>query len=168
MERVLVSACLLGQAVRYDGGAKPSHHPILCRWLEEGRVVPVCPEISGGLPVPRAAAEIVGLGGGEGVLRSKAKVVDAQGQDVSVAFLQGAQHALAIAQAQHIRVAVLKERSPSCGSSGIYAGRFDGSTLAGAGVTTALLRSEGLWVFSEEKLPEADRVLAELEATKLG
>ena len=113
--KVLVSACLLGELVRHDGRHKRIAHPILQRWLDERLVVPVCPEIAGGLPVPRPAAEIERGAGGQAVLDGAARVRDVHGADVTPAFVAGAQQALALARASGARVAVLKARSPSCG-----------------------------------------------------
>ena len=163
MESILVSACLMGQAVRYDGSDKRSHHRIVQRWMSEGRIVSVCPEVAGGMPIPRPAAEIVG-GAGWSVLAGSAKVMDAAAHDVSSAFVQGAQQALAIATKKGIRIAVLKEGSPSCGSSFIYDGTFSGNKLADMGVTAALLQQAGLHVFSEDQLEQADALLQQLEA----
>ena len=156
---VLVSACLLGEAVRYDGDDRRCEHAILRRWLAEGRVVAACPEVAGGLPVPRAAAEIAGSHGGGGVLDGCARVVDRTGEDCTAPFVAGARQLLALAQARRIRVAVLKEGSPSCGSSRIYDGSFSARSLSGSGVACALLRRAGIEVFSEEQLAAADTCL---------
>lgn len=163
MESVLVSSCLLGEAVRYNGGDKRCEHEILARWLREGRVVAVCPEVAGGLPVPRPPAEIVDPSGGAGVLLGKASVMDKLGQDVTTAFIKGAAEALARAGEHGIRVAVLKEGSPSCGSSYIYDGTFTGSRVPALGVTAARLTQAGIRVFSENELIEADRMLRQLD-----
>ncbi len=162
MQPVLVSACLLGQLVRYDALAKTCEHKILSRWLREGRVVPVCPEVAGGLSIPRPAAEIEKPVGGFGVLDGRARVVDCNGRDVSEAFIRGAQEALALAKSKGIRVAVLKENSPSCGSSFCYDGTFTRTKIKEPGVTTALLRKAGIQVFSEEQFEEADEALSVL------
>ena len=159
---VLVSACLLGESVRYDGGERRCDHAILRRWLAEGRVVPACPELAGGLPVPRPAAEITG-GGGLEVLAGLARVVDSAGNDYSVAFVDGARRVLELAQAKGIRVAVLKEGSPSCGSGRIYDGSFSARALTGSGVAAALLRQAGIAVFSEEQFEAADTLIRRLE-----
>ena len=106
MQRVLVSACLLGQPVRYDGGTVVTEGGILARWQMEGRIVPMCPEMAGGLPVPRLPAEIHGEGGGAAVLRGAARVVEHHGHDVTDAFLLGAQRALEAAQEAGVQVAV--------------------------------------------------------------
>lgn len=165
MERILVSACLVGQPVRYDGGAKPPRDDTLLRgWQAEGRLVPFCPEVSGGLPVPRPPAEIVGgAGGGGAVLAGTARILTGAGGDVTDAFVRGAELALAAAQRTGTRIAILKEGSPSCGSHRVYDGTFTGRSTPGSGVTTALLASHGIRVFSEDELPEVAAYLDRLE-----
>ncbi len=162
MQKVLVSRCLLGHRVRYDGGA---HGPFdqLARWQAEGRVVALCPEVAGGLPTPRPPAEIPG-GQGAQVLDGQRAVLTIAGEDVSAAFLAGALQALALVQAQGIRLAVLKARSPSCGNRENYDGSFSGVKVVGEGVTAALLRRAGVQVFSEEELLAAAAALEVLEA----
>src|SRR4051794_8172850 len=138
MESILVSACLLGRPVRYDGTGKRSDHRVFERWRAEGRLVPVCPEVHGGLPVPRPPAEIrSGLGGD--VLDGRARVVTRGGEDVTAYFLEGARQALEQARANGVRMAILKESSPSCGVGRVYDGTFSGAAVPGEGVTTALL-----------------------------
>ena len=159
MERILVSSCLLGERVRYDGGACPCRHPVLERWLAEGRVVPFCPELAAGLPVPRPAAEIAPGCGGERVLAGQGRVLDRFGNDLTEAFLDGARRALAAARAGGARVAVFKEGSPSCGVTRIYDGTFGSVQVPGLGVTAALLRAGGLLVFGEDSLEQADAEL---------
>ena len=157
LPKVLVSACLLGQPVRYDG--RSSGHPDLLQlWQQQGRVVPLCPEVAGGLPTPRPPAEIPG-GQGGAVLDGEARVVTVQGEDVSAEFLAGARLALELVRRHGIRVAVLKSGSPSCGNRKVYDGTFSGSKIDGEGVTSALLRREGVQVFSELELEEAARAL---------
>ena len=155
--KVLVSACLLGQPVRYDGRAS-GHPDVVQRWQAEGRVVPLCPEVAGGLPTPRPPAEIPG-GQGVQVLDGQARVVTVSGDDVSEAFLAGARRALELVRRHGIRVAVLKAGSPSCGNRLTYDGTFSGVKVPGEGVTTALLRREGVLVFSELELEDAQRAL---------
>lgn len=164
MQKILISACLLGQPVRYHGRGAACTHGLLAQWRAEGRLLPVCPEVAGGLPTPRPPAEIAGAGGGAAVLRAQARVLDAQGADVSAAFAAGARQALAAARAQGIRLAILKEDSPSCGSAWIHDGGFAGRRVTGQGVTAALLREAGLRVFSEHELEAAAAWLARLEA----
>lgn len=163
MQRVLVSACLLGQPVRYDGGTVVTEGGILARWQMEGRIVPMCPEMAGGLPVPRLPAEIHGAGGGAAVLQGTARVVEQHGHDVTEAFVRGAQCALKAAQEAGVQVAVLTERSPSCGSALLYDGTFSSQLQPGEGVTAALLRQYGIRVFSQHQLDEAARLLDALD-----
>jgi uncharacterized protein YbbK (DUF523 family) len=163
MQFVLVSACLLGQPVRYHGGSATCEHPVLARWVTERRIVAVCPEMAGGLPTPRLPAEIQGGSGGLGVLRGQAQVIDIAGANVTAAFVQGAQQVLAISDAKNIRVAVLKEGSPSCGSGYTYDGTFSGGRAPVAGVTAALLQQAGIRVFSEMQFTEADEFLTQLD-----
>lgn len=161
MEKVLVSRCLLGHRVRYDGGAS-GPFDLLEQWIEEGRVVPLCPEVAGGLPTPRAAAEIPGGQGGQ-VLDGTAAVITTDGEDVSAQFLEGARQALELVQKHGIRVAVLKANSPSCGNLLTYDGTFSGVKVSGEGVTAALLKRHGVRVFSELELAEAAVTLAALD-----
>ena len=125
----LVSACLVGLCTRYDGGHKSS--PVCQRLLADRCWLPVCPEQLGGLPTPRQAADIQG-GDGHTVLAGKARVITRTGDDVTTCFIRGARQVLAIAQAQRIRLAILKSRSPSCGLHPI------------PGVTAALLLQHGI------------------------
>ncbi|GGA36666.1 hypothetical protein GCM10007416_06990 [Kroppenstedtia guangzhouensis] len=143
----IVSACFAGVNCRYD----KKHNKIdkIRKLVREGKAIPVCPEQMGGLPTPRNPAEIVG-GDGDDVLDGKAKVIDNQGNDVTQQFVEGAREALAMAQAVGATEAILKERSPSCGSCMIYDGTFRQSKKAGLGVTAALLRRHGIRVVSEE------------------
>jgi len=161
MHKILVSRCLLGHRVRYDGGAS-GPFDLLEQWIAEGRVVPLCPEVAGGLPTPRAAAEIPGGQGGE-VLDGTAAVITTDGEDVSAQFLDGARQALELVQQHGIRVAVLKANSPSCGNLLTYDGTFSGVKVSGEGVTAALLKRHGVQVFSELELAEAAVTLAALD-----
>ncbi|VVM99598.1 hypothetical protein PS645_03218 [Pseudomonas fluorescens] len=157
MQMILVSRCLLGHRVRYDGGASGPFDQ-LQQWLDEGRVVPLCPEVAGGLPTPRAAAEIPG-GQGSEVLDGRAAVITTDGEDVSTQFLSGAFQALTLVREHGIRVAVLKANSPSCGNLFTYDGTFSGVKVSGEGVTAALLKRHGVQVFSELELPQAVEAL---------
>ena len=161
-QKVLVSRCLLGHRVRYDGGASGPYGQ-LARWQDEGRIIALCPEVAGGLPTPRAPAEIPG-GQGLDVLNGKAPVITSEGEDVTAAFMDGAQQALALVNRHGIRVAILKANSPSCGNVQTYDGSFSGVKVEGQGVTAALLAGAGVQVFSELQLDDAARALARLEA----
>jgi len=166
MQKILVSRCLLGQRVRYDGGAHGSF-TLLERWQQEGRVVPLCPEVAGGLPTPRAPAEIAG-GQGAQVLDGLLPVLTLDGEDVTAAFVDGAEQALALVAQHGIRLALLKARSPSCGNRENYDGSFSGTKVAGEGVTAAALRRAGVQIFSEEELPAAEAALRVLNAQSPG
>lgn len=149
--KILISACLVGNKVRYDGGHQRLIHPLIMAWEEAGRLVPCCPEVMGGLPVPRPPAEICG-GTGRDVVRSKAVVRTAADDDVTAAFVAGAKAALSLAEVHGIKLALLCQRSPSCGSRQIYNGRFEGTLIPGKGVTTALLNDHGISVFGPEEI----------------
>jgi uncharacterized protein YbbK (DUF523 family) len=164
LERVLVSACLLGEKVRYDGGDKLCKIETLQRWRTEGRVVPLCPEVAGGFPTPRPLAEISNSLGGTAVLKGEAIVRQINGEDVTAGFLAGALAALAVVKKYNIRVAILKEGSPSCGTKFTYDGEFSGGTTNKPGVTAALLQAHGVFVFSEFELMAADLQLKHLAA----
>jgi uncharacterized protein YbbK (DUF523 family) len=153
--KVLVSACLLGERVRYHGGDALVEHPTLAMWGREGRLVPFCPEVAGGMSVPRPPSEIVGTGGGAAVLAGSARVQRRDGSDCTLAYRQGAKLAAELCRRERITVAILKDGSPSCGSSAIYDGSFSGRRSEASGVTTALLREQGVQVFSELQIDEA-------------
>lgn len=158
MQKVLVSSCLLGSVVRYDGALVRVESAVLDRWKRDVCVVPCCPEVEGGLPVPRSPIELRG-GGGEAVHQGRARAVERSGADVTELFLASARAVVARCREEGIRVAVLKERSPSCGSSVIYDGSFAGKVIAGQGVLTAALREAGIRVFSEQQWEAADACL---------
>ncbi len=162
MIRVLVSTCLLGQPVRYNAADAPSNKKILSRWQNEGRLVHFCPEISAGFPIPRPPAETVG-GDGEKVLLGEAKVFEDTGADVTEMFVEGAKKAVEFAKRNRIKVAILTDGSPSCGSTYVYDGFFKGGTVPGKGVTAALMEQNGIRVFSENQMEEAQEYINELE-----
>ena len=141
--KVVISACLLGVRCRYDGGH--SRNETAMNQKKTYQLIPVCPEESGGLLTPRPPAEIVG-GDGDAVLDGTAKVMTANGTDVTAAYLKGAYHALEVAQSHGATHVILKARSPSCGCGDIYDGTFSGTLISGDGVTTALLKRHGIAV----------------------
>ncbi|SPF75068.1 hypothetical protein ALP8811_00052 [Aliiroseovarius pelagivivens] len=152
MTAILVSACLLGQKVRYDGAAKTLDDDRLNRWANKGWLHPICPELLGGLPVPRLPAEIAPGHDGTSVLSGQGRILDLHGGDVTDAFLQGAKIAVATAQEHGCKYALLTEASPSCGTDVIYSGHHDGVRRAGMGVVTAALTQAGVQVFSSEQI----------------
>lgn len=141
METILVSACLLGVSCRYDGGG--NLNTILENAIKEGKVnlVPVCPEIMGGLETPRTPCE-----------RQGSKIIAKDGRDCTEAFERGARETLRLAKLYGCRFAFLKERSPSCGFGKIYDGTFSGVLIDGNGVTAELLAENGIDVIGESAL----------------
>ena len=157
MERILVSACLLGDKVRYDGGDS-AVHGLLDRWVDEGRVVPFCPECAGGLPTPRAPAEISG-GDAGALFRGEGKVINREGDDVTAPFVAGAEQALAACGQHRIGIAILKEKSPSCGTHQVYDGSFSHRCIPGRGITAWLLAHHGVALFNERELDQVASLL---------
>jgi uncharacterized protein YbbK (DUF523 family) len=133
---VVVSACLLGENCKWDGGNNRNERVIaFCAGKE---VIPVCPEVAGGLPVPRAPSEI-----------REGRVTAKDGADVDAAFRMGAQKSLALCEEKTIELAILKARSPSCGKDCVYDGSFSGALVPGDGVFAAMLKERGIPVFTE-------------------
>ena len=140
-EPLLISACLLGTACRYDGASIGLSAQQLQRLQEVYHLIPVCPEQLGGLPTPRVPSE-----------RCGSAVITADGRDVTAAYEKGAAEALRLAQLLDCRKALLKERSPSCGSGRIYDGSFSRRLTDGNGVAAQLLAKHGLQVLGETQL----------------
>lgn len=143
MERLLISACFLGKNCKYSGGNNALPPEILARLGEKYALVPVCPETAGGLPIPREPSE-----------RLNGIVIGKSGRDVTAEFDKGAETALALARRFGCKAALMKERSPSCGSGEVYDGTFTGSLTAGDGMTAQLLKENGLAVFGEARARE--------------
>jgi uncharacterized protein YbbK (DUF523 family) len=147
-EIILCSACLVGSHCRYDGESERNEKVL---GLPDAVLIPLCPEQLGGMPTPRLRSEIIG-GDGNGVLDGYARVLDLAGNDLTDAFIRGANETLMIAKGNKVRKAILKERSPSCGYSLIYDGTFSGKLKKGMGITAALLEREGIKVLTESSL----------------
>jgi uncharacterized protein YbbK (DUF523 family) len=160
MLKILVSACLAGHPVRYNGTAKTARSTWLTIWRDEGRLVLVCPEVAAGFPTPRAPAEIQLRRTGADVLKRQASIKDDIGADVTAFFIAGARHALERAQAEGCRYALLADGSPSCGSTFIYDGEFSGTRHAAAGVTATLLRQHGIRVFADSQIAGLAQAIA--------
>jgi uncharacterized protein YbbK (DUF523 family) len=159
---LLISACLLGQPVRYDGQSKSQNTACLAQLAAHYQLLPVCPECAGGLPVPRPAAEISN-GDGHQVLLGLAKVVTASGEDVSQPFKAGAEHTLQLARQYGCHLALLKANSPSCGNHDIYDGSFSQQLQHGQGVTAALLQQHGLQVFNENEIDQLLELVTDMQ-----
>ena len=133
--KIMVSACLLGQKCKYDGGDNRSESVLT--FTEGHEVIPVCPEVAGGLPVPRLACEI-----------SDGRVINRAGEDKDREFRAGAEKCLALAREKEIDLAILQPRSPSCGVGRIYDGTFTGKLIEGNGVFAGLLIENGFKVMN--------------------
>lgn len=142
--RILVSACLLGQKCKYNGG--DNYSEAVAAFIQGHEVFPVCPELAGGLSVPRSPCEIV-----NGVVMNK------DGENVDCAFRTGAAVCVEFAKEKQIDLAVLQSRSPSCGVNQIYDGTFSGKKIKGSGVFAALLRENGFRVSDAETIEKEKR-----------
>lgn len=152
--KILISSCLLGEDVRYDGDnnsiafgnsftfkQKETFMDIVC----ENEIYSFCPEVSGGLPIPRVPAEIVSS--------TKPFIVkNKEGEDVTINFLVGARNTLDLCKEEDIKVALLKANSPSCGNNTIYDGTFTSTPIKGQGLTAKLLIENGIKVFNETEI----------------
>lgn len=144
MENTIVSACLVGCACRYDGRSMPD--PLLKAMFEAGDLLAVCPEVLGGLTIPRDPAEIVS--------EDPVQLFTNQGIDVTTAYRSGSDQAVAVAKAIDAKLAIFKSKSPSCGSKQIYDGSFQRQVIPGAGVTARAMRAAGIEVVNEEEASE--------------
>ena len=141
MEKILVSACLLGDKVRYDG--RGNYHPNIKYILENFDVIPFCPEVEGGLSTPRIPSEII-----------NDEVINKEGRNVTRQFSLGAEKALTVVKYFNIKTAILKENSPSCGVHNIYNGKFQNKLIEGQGITTRALIEHGVRVISENEIEQ--------------
>mgnify|MGYP006286298433 CR=1 FL=1 len=139
---ILVSACLAGINFRYDGGNSKNEY--VCRLVEAGRALPVCPEVLGGLPTPRVSCEIILAVDGTN------KVLSKDGRDFTREFSAGAEKTLQIARIIGAQQAILQSRSPSCGCGYVYDGQFSGNFRTGNGLTADLLLRNGIEVMSSD------------------
>ena len=138
-EKLLVSACLLGVNCKYSGGN--NYNEKVLEYIKDYEVIPVCPEIMGGLPIPRNPSEIINN-----------KIINNQGIDVTTEYTKGANETLKLAQLFNVKKALLKAKSPSCGKGKIYDGTFTGTITEGNGITTDILESNGIEVITEQDI----------------
>lgn len=136
--KILVSACLLGENCKYSGGNNKCDEIIALG--KKHKLIPICPECFGGLPIPRVPSEI-----------KDGRVYSKTGEDLTEAFNDGAEKALYVAEESGCQLAILKERSPSCGFGEIYDGSFSGKTIRGNGITAQLLYAHGIVILGETK-----------------
>ena len=139
MEKILISACLVGDKVRYDG--KSQYSPLVKELLEKYELVPFCPEVEGGLPTPRVPSEIY-----------KGRVINKNNKDVTKEFNLGAELACNICKYLDIKIAILKDGSPSCGSNEIHDGKFTGRMIKGKGITATKLEQIGVKIYTEKDI----------------
>jgi uncharacterized protein YbbK (DUF523 family) len=165
MNKILVSACLMGFKVRYNGSEKARMNELLARWQQEQRLVIHCPELAAGMPVPRPPAEIMSADGKD-VMRGQARISENTGQDVTEQYQLAAWLALRAAQESECSAALLTDGSPTCGSQFIYDGSFRGIHKAGMGVAASLLAEHGIAVFSEGQIDELIAWVEEREGKK--
>lgn len=142
MKSILISACLLGVACRYDGLSKPLDREIIEKLRQQYHLIPICPEIMGGLPTPRIPSEI----------SSDGKVLRKDGEDVTENYIRGAKEALRLAEIFQCETALLKEKSPSCGAGKIYDGSFSKTLTSGNGITAELLKKNGIRIIGESEI----------------
>ena len=144
MKKLLISSCLLGVPCRYDGKSKPI--PLPEELTKHVTLIPVCPEVLGGLPTPRPPSELVSRTTGA------IRVINSEGTDVTANYVSGAEKTLAIAKENGCAYALLKEKSPSCSGGQVYDGTFSRTLTDGNGVTAELLKSNGIKVFGESEI----------------
>ena len=161
MDRIFVSACIMGHPVGFNETDNLVEHPLMEKWRTEGRLVPLCPEVAAGFPTPRAPAEIEPGSLGADVLDGKARVYEDNGKDVTAAFVRGAQLALETAQKAGCKFALLTDGSPSCGATYQYSGTFDMGTRKGDGVVAAVLARNGIRVFAEDRIEQLAAALTD-------
>ena len=149
-KKILVSAVLYGYCTRYDGRSNLLKDKTFLEWKNRGKLIPVCPEVLGGLSTPRTPAEI-----------RNGRVVNKDGDDVTNSFAKGAQEVLKIAKENNVIVAILKDGSPSCGCTKIYDGSFSGRKIPGSGICARLLIENGIVVMSENDISTARILLNE-------
>ena len=150
MEKILVSACLLGVSCRYDGKSKPNERVLKLLEKDDIILIPVCPEILGGLPTPREGNELQNKA--SDIIKNKGKVKTKSGKDTTENFIKGAFETLRIAKLYNIKKAILKEKSPSCGVNFVYDGSFSKNLIKGEGVTAYLLKKNNIKAISENEI----------------
>jgi uncharacterized protein YbbK (DUF523 family) len=149
MEKILISSCLLGQNVKYDGGNNSILENLFIQKLKNlNLLVPICPEVEGGLPIPRVPVELQGQ-----------KAINKNLEDKTIFFQNGAKKALKLAKKHNIKYAILKAKSPSCGSEYIYDGSFSKKIVKGDGITAKILKDSGIKIFSEKELDKLEKIL---------
>lgn len=148
MNKIAISACLLGEKVRYNGKSHKIENEILSQLIEKKLIISICPEIIAGFSVPRLPAEIIG-GDGFDVIKNKSKIIDISGRELTDKFLFGSEKALKYILSNDIKIVILKDGSPSCGSTYIYDGNFNGVKHKGCGIFCAFLLENNIKVYND-------------------
>ena len=150
MRKILVSECLYGdRIVRYDGKDYSETDPRFLRWKKEGRLIGACPEVIGGLSIPRPPSQ----------RQKDGTVMDSTGEDVTKEYAKGAEATVRLAKENDVLFCIMKTNSPSCGSRFVYDGTFTGNKIKGQGLTVGCLRAAGFTVFGEDQLNEAEEMI---------
>ena len=134
--KIAVSSCLLGINCKYNG--KSNYNEDIIKLKEKYEIIPICPEVLGGLPTPRIPSEIINN-----------KVINQEGTDVTLEYVTGANKALQILKENNIKIAILKAKSPSCGKGEIYDGTFSHTIIEGNGITANLFLENDILVLNE-------------------
>lgn len=160
-EKILASGCLLGERVRYDAQVLKITDERIFRWAKEKRFIPICPECMGGLWVPRDPCEIEPGKTAQDVLDGKARILTQNGDDCTDDYLFGVQACVNMAKRHHVRLALLKQRSPACATQYVHDGHFNGQVVAGKGVLALALEREGILTFDETQLDQLENQLTD-------
>ncbi len=156
--RIFVSACLAGESVRYDGKSKKVENRILKKWIKEKIAIPFCPEVAGGLGIPRNRAEIVKITSA-GNINDKFLIKDVENNNVTDIFVRGAELSVKFAKDRNIKLALLKDGSPSCGSTYIYDGSFRGVKVKGSGILSYFFDENDILCFNENQIQQLNNIL---------
>jgi len=143
-ENILVSSCLLGELVKYDGSHNKLEDILLKKLQDKYNIIPVCPEVEGGLGTPRTPCEIV--------LHNPLKIINKDGEDKTIEFINGANHTIKLAIMKNVKIALLKSNSPSCSNKYIYDGNFSDNKVIGVGITTMILEENEIKVYNEKEI----------------
>ena len=147
--KILISACLLGQNVKYDGNNNSIlENPFIKKLLNLNMLIPICPEVEGGLPIPRVPVEV-----------KEKKAIDKEGNDRTKNFFLGAEITCQLAQQNDVKIAIMKAKSPSCGKGKIYDGTFSKKLINASGIAVIALEEIGVKVFSEDDLKKLEKIL---------
>lgn len=163
-KKIFLSACLAGVNCVYDGTNK--FHPVFSRMMKTNKAIIFCPEVLGGLKIPHSPSEIL-EGSGEDVWEGRAKVFSRDGEDVTPFFIKGARKVLGLAARHGIKKAIMKSKSPSCGCGLIFDGTFSRTLVSGDGVTTALLKKNGIVCLSDTAYLESAKLKGKSNKLKI-